>query len=54
LELYLVKNLDGKEQIFLQLMALNKKMIGHLEDQNGLNAWKENAKMFVKMLVCWI
>ena len=31
-----------------------QEMIGHSEDLTGLNVWKENVKMFVKMLVCWI
>ena len=41
LELFLDKNLDGKDRTFLQLMEWNKKMIGRLEDQNGLMQLKE-------------
>ena len=40
----MVKNLDGKDQISLQQMEWNKKMIGHLEDQSGLKAVEKECK----------
>ena len=51
LVLYLDKNLVGKDQTFLQQMEWNKKMIGLLEDLNGLMQLKKNVKMLKKMLV---
>ena len=39
------QNLVGKEQIFLQKKERNKKMIGHLEDLNGLKMLRVNVKM---------